>query len=76
MDKFDVFLDNLNELLASQPPKMSGDGAIVGYWMAIHAVRNAAHVAKCAVDGCEHHWIPHVEGFDICTVCCEERQNL
>jgi hypothetical protein len=48
MDKFDLFLKNLDELLAAQPPK-----AIdwqVGYWATVHAVRNAAHTAKCEHD--------------------------
>lgn len=48
MDKFDLFVKNLDELLATQPYKLVGD-AKIGYWMAIHAIRNAAHVAKCAV---------------------------
>jgi hypothetical protein len=47
MDKFDLFLKNLDELLATQPYKLVGDAA-AGYWMAVHAVRNAAHVAKYA----------------------------
>jgi len=48
MDKFDLFLKNLDELLATQPYKLLGD-AQAGYWMALHAVRNAAHVAAHAV---------------------------
>jgi hypothetical protein len=48
MDKFDLFIKNLDELIAAQPYKAIGDAAI-GYWNAIHAIRNAAYVAKCAV---------------------------
>lgn len=46
MSEFERFVANLEELIAGQPHKQVGD-ATIGYWMAIHAIRNAA---RCASD--------------------------
>ena len=42
---FEIFLRELDEIIANQPKKYVGEAA-AGYWMAIHAIRNAAHTAK------------------------------
>lgn len=47
IDKFDRFIANLDEFLVTQPYKVVGD-ANIGYWKALHAIRTAAHEAKCA----------------------------
>lgn len=75
MDKFDKFIENLNDLIADQPAK-STDWQ-VGYWAAIHAIRNAAHTAKAAIDPddpCDsgHFFVPHVQGWVVCTRCRAE----
>lgn len=49
MDKFDRFIANLDEILKDQRYKLIGD-ATIGYYRAIHVVRNAAWTAKCAAD--------------------------
>jgi hypothetical protein len=78
MDKFDMFLQNMDELLANQPTKCIDWQ--VGYWAAIHAVRNAAHTAKATVEPdypCDngHNWVYHIPGWIICTKCHAEEEG-
>lgn len=49
VDKFDYFLQYLDELLSHQPEKLV-DAATVGYWQAIRSVRSAAYVAQLAAN--------------------------
>jgi hypothetical protein len=53
MDKFDYFLQYLNELVAQEPDKKTGDAAM-GYWLAIRSIQRALSIATQAGGGEKH----------------------